>query len=113
MRAAKIGVQAMARSLGVKANGPIDQATWGGLMGLIEEKIKEFRIGPRSVEKDEDVRFYSEAASQFRHFNNGWRIRVSHARATYEISQAITVFDHTVSFFQTLAERLSEGGSPI
>lgn len=108
MRAAEIGVKAMATELGVKFSFPIELAEFGQVIGEIEPKINELKKPPRDAKKDADLKFYSEAASQFRHFNNGWRIRVAHARETYDEPQAITVYEHTVSFFETLATRLKE-----
>jgi len=108
MRAVEIGLQAMARALGVAFSYPIELAEWGKIIGEIEPKIAEIQIQPRSTERDENLKFYSEAASQFRHFNNGWRVRTAHPRETYEESQAIEVFDHALSFFQTLSSRLKE-----
>ena len=58
--------------------------------------------------KDEELTFYSQAAVQFRYFKDAWRVRVAHARASYEESQALTVFNHTLEFFDVLATRLSE-----
>ncbi len=88
MRAAEIGLQTMALKLDVTLSHPIELAGFGTLIGEIEDKIKEFRIGQRTAEKDRDSQFYSEAAAQFRHFNNGWRIRSAHSRETYEDDQA-------------------------
>lgn len=111
MRAAEIGLQAMAQSLEITFDYPLELAEWGKIVGAIEPKINELKAGPRSTEKDASLKFYSEAAAEFRHFNNAWRIRVSHARESYEEAQAIKVFDHTLSFFQTLATRLFEPNS--
>ena len=108
MRAVEIGLQAMATSLGVAFSYPLALAEWGKIVGEIEPKINEFKLPPRSAEKDADLEFYSEAASQFRHFNNAWRIRVAHARASYQEHQAMKVFDYTLNFFQTLSLRLKE-----
>jgi hypothetical protein len=108
MRAVEIGVQAMAKALHVTFTYPNELAEMGKVIGGIEEKINESKIGARTAEKDAALRFYSEAAAQFRHFNNGWRIRVSHARASYEDRQAKDVIDHVRSFLETLAEKLTE-----
>ena len=108
MRAAETGIHVMARALGVTFSFPIELAEWGKIVAELEPKINELKGGARSTARDEDLRFYSEAAAQFRYFNNGWRIRVSHSRATYEEPQAISLFDHTCDFFQTLATRLRE-----
>jgi AcrR family transcriptional regulator len=108
MRAAEIGVRCLATALGVTFGFPIELAEWGKIVGEIEPKIEAIKQQPRSLPRDADLQFYSEAASQFRHFNDGWRVRVSHARATYEESQALRVLQHTREFFETLATRLKE-----
>jgi alpha-D-ribose 1-methylphosphonate 5-triphosphate synthase subunit PhnG len=108
MRAVEIGLQKMAAELGVTFNYPIELAEWGKIVGELEPKINAFKAGERSPEKDANLKFYSEAAAQFRHFNNAWRVRVSHARASYKEQQAIEVIEHARSFFETLAERLKE-----
>ncbi len=108
MRAAEIGVQTMAIKLGVVLTYPLELAEFGKLIGEIEDKIILIKKGQRSTKNDEDIKFYSEAAAQFRHFNNGWRIRAAHSRETYEDDQAKKVLGHVTDFFSTLAERLSE-----
>lgn len=108
MRACELGVQLLGTSLGVTFSYPIELAEWGKIIGEIEEKIQAFKGGQRSKERDENLRFYSEAAAQFRHFNNGWRVRNAHARVTYEDEQAKKVLDHVRDFFETLSERLEE-----
>lgn len=108
MRAAEIGVRVMGASLGVTFSYPLELAEWGKIVGEIEPKLEPLKAGPRSAQRDADLKFYSEAAAQFRHFNNGWRIRVSHARENYTEDQARTVIDHVRSFFETLATRLKE-----
>ncbi|MEI9932240.1 MAG: hypothetical protein WDM89_17280 [Rhizomicrobium sp.] len=108
MRAVEIGIQVMAAKLNVTLGSPIELSSMGPIIGGIEDQIREMKKGARSAQKDEDIRFYSEAAAQFRHFNNGWRIRAAHARATYEDAQAKAVLDHVIPFFETLTERLAE-----
>lgn len=107
-RAVEIGVKAAGTALGVQFGYPIELAEWGKVVGEIEDKINELKAGPRSTQKDADLGFYSEAAAQFRHFNNAWRIRVSHARGIYDEQQARDVLEHSVSFFETLSTRLKE-----
>jgi hypothetical protein len=108
MRAVEIGVRTTGTALGVTFPYPIELAEWGKIVGEIEPKLEALKTGPRSAQKDADLKFYSEALSQFRHFNNGWRIRVSHARQNYAEDQAREVIDHVRSFFETLATRLKE-----
>ncbi len=108
MRAAEIGVRVLAITLGVTFKFDIEFAEWGKIVGEIEPKIKAIESQPRCAQREADLAFYSEAASQFRYFNVGWRVRTDHARATFDEGQAQTVLDHTISFFQTLATRLKE-----
>jgi hypothetical protein len=108
MRAVEIGVRAVGIELGVTFSYPIELAEWGKIVGEIEPKLEVLKAGARSAEKDANLKFYSEAAAQFRHFNNGWRIRVSHARENYTEDQARSVIDHVISFFEILAKRLKE-----
>jgi len=108
MRAVELAIQVMANALEVQFSYPINLAEMGKLIEACEEAIQKLKEGPRSVQKDADLKFYSEAAAQFRHFNNGWRIRVSHARESYEDAQAKDVLDHVRAFFETLATRLKE-----
>jgi HEPN domain len=108
MRAAEIGVRAMGIELGVTFPYDISLADWQNILDQIESKIKAMKDLLRSEKKDSDQRFFSEAATQFRYFKDGWRVRVTHARETYDELQAIKVVDHVKDFFETLAERLKE-----
>jgi hypothetical protein len=108
MRAAEIGVRALGTALGVTFCFPIELAEWQNILDQIDAKIRNLKNQPRSPQKDSDLEFYSQAAAQFRYFKDGWRIRVAHARATYDEEQATDVVDHVRSFFVTLAGRLSE-----
>jgi hypothetical protein len=105
MRAIEIGMKALAVSLGVQFNYPIEQADWANIIDQMESKIKSMKEQPKSAQKDADQKFYSEAAMQFRYFKDGWRVRVSHARENYDEPQAMSVIDHAISFFEILASR--------
>jgi hypothetical protein len=108
MRAAEIGVRAMGASLNVKFPFPAELADWQNILDQIDTKIRDMKSLPKGTKKDEDIQFYSEAASQFRWFKDGWRVRVAHARAIYKESDARKVLDHTINFFETLSKRLME-----
>jgi hypothetical protein len=106
MRTAEIGVRALANELGrITFSTDISLVEWAQILEKIDARIREMKQLPRGTKKDDDLQFYSEAASQFRYFKDGWRVRVAHARATYDEQQALTVLDHTLSFFQTLGRR--------
>jgi hypothetical protein len=54
------------------------------------------------------MQFLSEAAKEFFYFKDGWRNYVAHGRAAYDEHQALGVLEHTRSFMNHLATRLSE-----
>jgi hypothetical protein len=109
MRAAEIGVRALGTELKIVLPKPIELADWQEVLNGITAPIKAIENLPRSTAgRDADLQFYSEAAAQLRFFKNAWRVQVAHARETYEEPEAVKVFDHTLSLFQTLATRLKE-----
>jgi hypothetical protein len=109
MRAAEIGVRVLGKELGVEfPDKPIELAEWQNILDKCDSIIGKMKEMPRGTEKDENLNFYSQAAVQFRYFKDAWRVRVAHARETYEERDAIKVFTHTHEFFETLATRLKE-----
>ena len=109
MRAAEIGVRVLAKELKVSfPDKPLELAEWQNILDQADSKIIDMKALPRGTFKDEQVNFYSQAAVQFRYFKDAWRVRVAHARETYEESPALKVFNHTQEFFETLATRLKE-----
>jgi len=109
MRAAEIGVRVLGKELGIEfPDKPIELAEWQNILDQADSKIVKMKEMPRGTQKDEVLTFYSQAAVQFRYFKDGWRVRVAHARETYEETPAIRVFHHTQEFFETLSIRLSE-----
>jgi hypothetical protein len=109
MRAAEIGVRVLGKTLRVSfPKHPIELAEWQNILEQAESKIDDMKKLPKGQAKDDKLKFYSQAAVQFRYFKDAWRVRVAHARETYEESPAEKVFAHTVEFFETLATRLKE-----
>jgi hypothetical protein len=108
IRAAEIGVRALALNLNVPFTHPIELTEWAVIQDGIDLKIKEMKQQARTLQRDEDQRFYSEAAAQLRYFKDGWRIRVAHARETFSEQQALTVMEHARAFFETISTRLAE-----
>jgi hypothetical protein len=109
MRAAEIGVRVLGKELGVAfPDKPIELAEWHNILDQADSKIVAMKMLSRGTHKDDELAFYSQAAVQFRYFKDAWRVRVAHARETYEERPAIRVFDHTLEFFETLATRLKE-----
>jgi hypothetical protein len=109
MRAAEIGVRVLGRAVEVSfPDKPLELAEIQQILVQVESKIRKMQDQPKSQTKDEQLNFYSEAAVQFRYFKDAWRLRVAHARETYEEPEARRVLDHCIDFFMTLAPLLEE-----
>lgn len=108
MRAAENGVKALSRVLG--HNPPdLTQQDWHPILEKCESLIDEIRDKKRKgPEKEETLKVYSQAAAQFRHFKDGWRVQAAHARPPFNESEARTILDATISFFEVLSPHLSE-----
>jgi hypothetical protein len=109
MRAAEIGMRALGKKLDVSfPDKPLELAEWQNILDQCESKIGDMKNLRPKMHKDEELHFYSQAAVQFRYFKDAWRVRVAHARETYEERPALSVFNHTREFFETLSIRLKE-----
>jgi hypothetical protein len=110
MRAAEIGVRVLGSELGVSfPDKPLELAEWQQILDQSESRIKAMKaaLQPRQ-HRDEELNFFSQAAVQFTYFKDAWRVRVAHARETYDENPATRVFNHTLEFFEILATRLRE-----
>jgi hypothetical protein len=93
-------------SLGHKLKLPktvLDVKTWGTIIEKIEKKIDE-RLAkmPNSAAKKREAEFYHGLASQFTHFREAWRDRVSHGLRTYEQGEAEAVMFSVRAFMSRL-----------
>jgi HEPN domain-containing protein len=108
MRAAEIGLRALAIHLGIVFPFEITLAQWNDLITKVESTIKAQEKLPKSKAKDEELKFCSEAASQFRYFKNAYRIFVAHARESYDEDQALKIMQGTGDFIVSLSPKLKE-----
>jgi len=102
MRVLEIGLNALARNLGV----PCDPKNWEPLIRDIETKIAEI---DKTLTKEERLtigKFNAGAAAQFRYFKNAWRNHVVHVRDTYDEADADKVFRSVNDFMIHLATEL-------
>jgi hypothetical protein len=106
------GLYALADELEVSFSFPLPMAEWCAIIDRSETKIKELRNQPRSQSKDEILKFYSEAASQFRYFKDAWRNHIAHLREEYDKRDADRVLSHTQEFMEHLSTRLKEQPLP-
>jgi hypothetical protein len=107
MRAAEIGLKALATVLNATLPKPIELMDWQDLLNALNTPIKNIANGPRTKQRDEDMEFYSEAAAQLTHFKHAWRNRGAHG-AVFSEQQGRDVMEHVCQFFETLAKRLKE-----
>ena len=109
MRAAELGTRILARDLGVSfPDKPLEFAELQPILDQIDSKVKGLSQGPKSKARADNQEFYSAAASQFRYFKDGWRVRAAHAREGFTETEAQRVLDHVRDFFDTLSGQLSE-----
>ena len=108
MRVLEHGLKALAADVGET----FDTQQWAVIITIIEGRIKAMRtngaLGMDKAQKDARLQFLSEAAKDFAYFKDGWRNYVSHGRAAYDEHQAAGVLEHTKSFMNHSATRLSE-----
>jgi hypothetical protein len=108
MRAAEIGARSLATALGCQFQAPLDQIDLHPMLEQCDSKINAMKNLPKSADKAEELEFYSTAASNFRYFKDGWRVRAAHARATFTEPEAERILTRTAEFFDIIAERLKE-----
>jgi hypothetical protein len=105
MRVLECGLKALSDALGL----PFGSDVWHVTIDRIESEIRELeRVWPKGQNKSEFLKFYSEAAKEFRYFKDGWRNYVSHRMSVYDGSQALSTMNHVRDFMQTISSRLSE-----
>lgn len=108
MRAAEIGLRALAKHLGVALHHPLESAEWQTLIGQIDLKLAALRNTPKTAARDEEVRFYADANAQFFNFKEAFRKYVAHARDSYGEGDGIGILENTFRFLERLADRVAE-----
>jgi len=105
MRILETGLKALAEALNV----PFGTEVWHIVLDQIEAKIRELeRSWPKGQSKTDFLKFYSNAAKEFRYFKDGWRNYVSHNLHRYDAPQALSTLMHVRDFMIELSSRLSE-----
>ena len=102
MRVLEAGITALAKVFGVSA----DRTTWHVVINSIESEITKNNKSLGAGWPDQQ--FYSEAATQFRHFKDAWRNHVMHARLDFNEEQARAISDHVRDFMTHLSTKLKE-----
>jgi hypothetical protein len=100
MRVLEHGLRLMATRFGV----PFATDSWHKVIRGIEDGINDLRNKQGLTDHDRaEITYYSDAASQFRHFKDAWRNHVSHAREHYSADEAQKVMNHVREFMLHLA----------
>jgi hypothetical protein len=110
MRVLEFGLAALAAEPMIKV--PLaTHLEWKDIINTIEGKIKKLQTGgttPLPEDWRERKAFYSDLATQFRHFKDAWRNNVMHAHDFYDDTKAQIIFMSVREFMRLLATRLSE-----
>ena len=97
--------RALAANVGVKWT---HKTVWGTAINDIENKIKSLKI---TKANQNQLTFLSQAASQFKHFKDGWRNGTMHARGQGASQlEAKLVLVSVKEFMILLSSRLKERG---
>lgn len=113
MRAAEVGVKAMARALGYNPQD-LAQQDWHPVLNKCESLIQDMRDKmQKGPNKEVELQFYSQAAAQFRHFKDGWRVQAAHTRPPFNEGEAKIILESTVSFYEVLTVGLSEDAQTL
>jgi hypothetical protein len=97
------------RALAVDVGRTFDRQQWHNVIEEIESEVRSIaKTGPKTPEKDERVKWLSEAAKEFFYFKDGWRNYVTHGRSRYDGPQALSMLEHVRAFMTHLASRLGE-----
>lgn len=92
------------RPMAIRFNVPFAADSWHKVIKGIEDGITDLRNKQGLTEQDrKEITYYSDAASQLRHFKDAWRNHVSHAREHYDDRDAYKVLAHVAEFMQHLA----------
>ena len=86
----------------------IELASWGEILTSLRKIIdaENAKTPPPTPERSEKLRFYGQAATEFKYFQNAWRDWVMHERnLPYDEPEATRVLNHVAAFMEILAER--------
>lgn len=116
MRAAEVALRALAKDRDVIfKDKPLEQKEWGEILGALEGKVKDLRLGDskrwsKPEIREVQIRFYNEVLQELRGFNEVWRRHLSHVHegSLYDRDYAMSVFNHVRAFMQKLAGKISE-----
>jgi len=116
MRAAEIGLRALARRMKVKLpkGKRLEWAQWQemlrGMNTVCDDIFTKMKAGSA---KDELLEFYRGTLGQFYGFKDEFRNHVMHSRKSYDEIKAGSVLGHMLDFMNKLADRIDEKGRKV
>jgi hypothetical protein len=110
MRAAELGLRALARERGVKfPDKPIEWAEWQQLIDQISSKGRAAALAfPRGPKRDAALAFYTGAVAQFDAFKDKYRNAVMHMRRSYDELDAQRAINQVRDFMNGLSAKIGE-----
>lgn len=105
MRVLELGLRNFADRLGLQMAKLPEYENWHQIITAMENEIARLKNLPKAERpRAEILEFYSDAATDFRHFKDAWRNNVSHSRDPCDGRDAKKVWHHVASFMGCLAE---------
>jgi hypothetical protein len=111
MRAAEVGLRAIARERRVKtvrSKTPVEWGTWNDVLRAVEQQLGRIRNATAGPKKDAALAFYNGAMSDLRALQDLYRDRTMHLRESYDEGQAQSAMHRVRSLLDNLASRLNE-----
>ena len=82
IRVAELGLRQLALKLAITLKNSVELEDWKTVLNAIEKKLEDLHNSPKSAVRQQDLRFYSDAASHLRYIKQ-WRNDISHMRCVY------------------------------
>jgi hypothetical protein len=114
MRAAEVGLRAIAREQKIKtvrSKTPIEWGTWNDVLRAVEQQLRRIRNATAGPKKDAALAFYNGAMSDLRALQDLYRDRTMHLRESYDEGQAQSAMHRVRSLLHNLASRLNEANA--
>ncbi|MGA2136431.1 MAG: hypothetical protein ABSH50_29420 [Bryobacteraceae bacterium] len=110
MRAAEIGLRALARDRGIKVpkSRPLEFATWETIIRELEKAETEIMNYPQTAARESQFDFYHGAMMEFRAFKNKFRNPAMHSRDRFDRDEAHSALTHAVDFLRVLSTKIGE-----
>ena len=105
MRVLELGLNSLANHFQVA----FTHVNWNQVIEQIESQIRKIDKDPnKPAAWQDDRKFYSAAANQFRYFKDSWRNYAMHIHDKYTPEEALIVYTSVKVFMEQIAKRLKQ-----